>query len=95
MSAYVFFSRGDTFRKEFACLGEVRSLIPPSVRFLALTATANVASRKAICGTLGIRNPVVISQSPNKLNIYYQVLCKDGPIDEVFATFVDEIKQKR
>ncbi len=35
-------------------LGEVRSIIPDSVRMMALTATATKATRIAVCRTLGM-----------------------------------------
>ncbi len=60
-----FFFRGETFRREFANLGELRSLIPVSVRVVALSATATVDTRKAICTTLGMVNTVVVAESPN------------------------------
>ena len=41
---YLTLCRGENFRKEFANLGEVRSLIPETVRIMALTATAMKSS---------------------------------------------------
>ena len=40
MQVYVVKYRGDNFRKSFAEIGIVRSLIPTNVNILALTATA-------------------------------------------------------
>ena len=42
----VFLCRGDTFRREFAHLREVNSLIPEGVHTMALTATATRYSRQ-------------------------------------------------
>ena len=78
--------RGKTFRTEFGNLGEVRSLIPENVRMLALTATATIETRRAIhvCKTLGMLNPVVVAESPNKPNIKYVVINKPGTLEETF-----------
>ena len=43
---------------------------------MALTVTATIKSGNEICHALGTKNPVVVSQSPNKLNITYSVLRK-------------------
>ncbi len=68
----LFWCRGDSFRLEFSNLGEVSSLLP-SVNTMALTATATKETRKELCRSLGMKNPVIISQSPNKLNVFYKV----------------------
>ena len=55
----IIFNREETFRQEFSTLGNVSSLLPPSVHVMALTATATCSSRKAICQTLGMNKPVL------------------------------------
>ena len=65
--------RSDSFRREFSRLGEVRSIIPECVNVMALTATATVSTRKEIIKSLDMQNPVVVSVSPMKENIYYCV----------------------
>lgn len=87
--------RGKTFRTEFGNLGEVRSLIPDNVRMLALTATATIETRIAICKTLGMSNPVVIAESPNKPNIKYAVINNPGTLEETFAPLVEEVRRNR
>lgn len=61
--------RGDDFRKEYSRLGDVRSILPPKVNVMALTATATKKLREEICTTLKMKNPTVISVSPDKPNI--------------------------
>ncbi len=75
--------RGDAFRVEFAHLGEVRSLIPRHVYMMALTATATVATRKAILRRLRMKRSIVVAVTPNKGNLTYEV--KDKPSIEDFA----------
>ena len=38
----LFLYLGESFRKEFSDLGEIRSIVPRRVRLMALTATATV-----------------------------------------------------
>ena len=87
--------RGDTFRHEFTHLGEVNSLLPEAVHTMALTATATRASRRSICRTLGMKQVVVIAESPNKTNIRYEVRKKTASLEEAFAPLVEEVQQKR
>ena len=87
--------RGDEFRKAFAKIGEVRSILPSNVNVMALTATATKPTREYVCGKLGMSSPVVISQSPNKVNIKYMVWKKEGSIAEILASLADELKKKR
>ena len=90
-----FLCRGETFRKEFYNLGEVRSLIPCDVQILALTATATIFNRQRICKILGMSNPAIVSESPNKPNIKYAVCLNPGTLEETFAPLVEEIKRCR
>ena len=92
---YLTLCRGENFRKEFANLGEVRSLIPETVRIMALTATATKISRREICRTLGMTHPKVVSVSPNKPNIKYIVIFKPATLEETFAPLVEEVRRMR
>ena len=51
------------------------------VKVMALTATATIATRKAIMHRLGMKNAVVISVTPNKENLFY-VLREKYSIEE-------------
>ena len=86
--------RGDSFRREFANLGEISSLLP-NVHIMALTATASKSTRKTICRSLGMKKILLISQSPNKPNIFYRLNSHQKDIEEAFAPLVSEIKHKR
>lgn len=91
----IFFAhRGDSFRREFANLGEISSLLP-DVHIMALTATASKSTRKEISRSLGMKRVLLISQSPNKQNIFYCLNSQQKDIQEAFAPFVSEIKQQR
>ena len=69
--AYV--CRGDDFRVEFFHLGEVRSLIPRKVNIMALTATATRTLRSGVCHVLGMKDPHIVTVSPDKSNVILRV----------------------
>ena len=89
-----FLYRGDSFRREFANLGEISSLLP-DVHIMALTATASTLTRKAICRCVGMKKVLLVSQSPNKPNIFYSVKSDQNSIEEAFTSLVSEIQKKR
>ena len=88
------FFRGDYFRKEFQTLGEVRSLIPPHVHIMGMTAIATTTTRDRVIATLGLINPVVVSASPDKPNISYAVRQKVS-IEEAFSPLAVKLKTLR
>ena len=51
-------------RTEFAYLGQVRSIVPPSVRVMALTATAIITTRKYVIKSLNMQAPEIVNVSP-------------------------------
>ena len=61
--------RGDDFRKAFATIGELRCLIPDSVKMLALTATATQITFNVVVKRLSLQDPVTIALSPCRSNI--------------------------
>ena len=86
---YKFF-RGDNFRMEYARLGNVRSILSPDVNVMALTATATNTLRKEICDTLGMRNPTIVSISPDKPNITFHV-SPFVTIDKCFGPIAEQL----
>ena len=69
--------RGDSFRKEFYNIGEVRSLLPKGVHIMALTATATKTTSEEICKILGMNDAIIIAESPDKPS--YEVQCYMKP----------------
>ena len=90
----LFIYRGDSFRREFANLGEVSSLLP-SVNTMALTATASKSTRRAIYRSLAMKKVLLVSQSSDKSNLFYCLDSYQKDITEAFAPLVIELKQKR
>ena len=86
------------FRESFSRLGELRSLLnqKPLVPVLALTATANLQTRKAIEESLCLRKSCVkIFLIPNRENIYINKLKVNSYISESFRWLVDKIRQEK
>lgn len=96
MPCALFFSlwRGETFRREFLNIGEIRSLVPSSVGLMALTATATGSTRKQVCRLLGMVHPDIVSKSPNRANIKY-IVNIPSTIEEMFAPVIEEIRRCR
>lgn len=65
--------RGDSFRKAYTHLGDIRSLLPSGVNVMALTATATSDTYKIVCQRLSLMDPVIIGCPPNRQNIMYEV----------------------
>ena len=74
---------------------EICSLVHSHVRLMAFTATATatIKSRKEICHALGMKNPVVVSQSPNKSNITYSVLRKLNDMEATLGPLLEELQK--
>ena len=76
--------RGDDFRKEFSCIGEVRNILPSCVKLMALTATATKTLQDTVIKTLGMVKPIIISESPDKPNLVLSV-CQYESMEESFS----------
>ena len=90
----VTFYRGDDFRQEFKHLGEVRSLIPQHINIMALTATATKSLRKDVCKTLGMKDPFLVTVSPDKTNLIFRVLPYES-LEMTFRPVIDELRRQR
>ena len=91
---YVFYNRGETFRRVMSQVGDVRSLLPSHVTMLALTATATSQLRLKVTQMLGLKDKCVVSLSPCKANILYAVN-KFQSIPETFQPMLDQLSLRR
>ena len=94
----LFNGRGEKFRTEFSHLHEVRSIIPETVRVMALTATATKSSRKFVINSLSMQMPEIVYVPPARENIVYAVMDKprgDDATCEVFQSTVKKLKIER
>ena len=87
--------RGKQFRREFANIAEMRSLVPAHVKLMALTATASRSSRKNIMQILCMENAAITSITPNKTNIVYHVEQWKEGIHEVMEGVVERVMLNR
>ena len=65
--------RSDAFRRAFAEIGTLRSILPKSVNVLALTATATCETVDCVIERLSMKNPNIIGDNADRSNIKYVV----------------------
>ena len=91
---YWWLFRGDEFRSTFAEIGSVRSLIPRSVKVLALTATATKDTLESVISRLSLQDPAIIGLPPDRINIKYIV--KECPsMKDLCHQLSEELSSKR
>ena len=74
------------------CLSsELRAFTPPDVPVLAATATVTELMRDEIVSQLDIIGCELVSESPNKPNIYYSVEKRSGNIETDLSFIVDDL----
>ena len=73
---------GHDFRPEYASLGQLKQRFP-SVPFMALTATADDATRKDILQRLQLKEPFSYLGSFDRPNIRYNLVEKHKPVSQV------------
>lgn len=83
---------GHDFRPEYSRMGQLREFFP-NVPFIALTATADHATRHDILQRLQLHNPQVHISSFDRPNIRYTVLEKRKPMAQLSA-FLEALDQK-
>ena len=86
-------SRGKEFRRDFSRMAELRSLMPRNCNIMALTATANLATRKKVISNLEMSSCYVLAQNPNKVNIFYEVQHKPSDLMCVFRRMIEDIQK--
>ena len=86
--------RGDDFRVEFFHLGEVQSLIPQKVNIMALTATATRTLRSDVCHVLRMKDPHIVTVSPDKSNVILRVSPFET-YESAFKPVISTLKKER
>ena len=71
MLVTVYFSRGQSFRKVFHEIGNLRSLLPKCVNVMALTATVTKETLRCVVERLSLESPKIIGLPPNRENIKF------------------------
>lgn len=86
--------RGDEFRVSFALLGELRSILPSTVKVLATTATATRETLLAVMERMSMPDPAIVALPPEKKNIRYTVKV-DPDFNMVLDNVISELKEQR
>ena len=71
-------------------IGDIRCLIPPSVKMMALTATATLHTFKVVRDRLAMPDPIIVALPPERSNNRYSIQ-EDQSLEE-FAAFVREVE---
>lgn len=87
-------SWGDQFRRSFARIGNLRSLLPKGVNVLALTATATEETLAVVIKRLSMHNITVVAMPPCRDNICY-ILKSGFNIQDFTDEIVKEFLQRR
>ena len=74
---------GYDFRPAYTDIAQLRSLLPPNVPFLALTATATEHVREDICRQLALKKPRIFVQSFQRANLSYSIRLSHGKLNDV------------
>ena len=90
---FLYFCRGRQFRMDFAHIGEIHSLLPAGTSVMALTATANLTTRRMIIKNLEMHGCYIKSRNPNRANIHY-VISEKPDVMEVFKPIVCDVCEK-
>ena len=77
---------GDQFRRSFARIGDLRSLLPKNVNVTALTATATVETLDVVIQRLSMHNVYLVAMPPCQNNIFFALKLD---LDTAFGMGVD------
>ena len=82
--------RGDAFRRAFSEIGTLRSILPKSVRVLALTAIATQETVDCVMERLSMKDTTIIGDNVNRSKIKYILGAKISQA-EICTRLADEL----
>lgn len=94
IAKFDFTSRGKTFRTDFDHISEIRLLMPKWTNLMALTATANLVTRKMVIWSLEMNGCYILARNPNKKNIRYTVAEKPNDLVTILTPIVKNVIEK-
>ena len=75
-------------------MGEIRALLPSGAPMLAATATVTKAIRQDICRTLEMVTCKLVCSSPDRPNIYYEVVRRTDMEEDMYP-LVEELRKNK
>ena len=75
-------------------MSEVRSLVPHTVKVMALTATASDETIREIIRDVGMHNPALVQVSPDKRNLLFGVRTVNQ-LEKAFLPIINLLKTER
>ena len=75
-------------------IGEIRSILPPKVNVMALTATATKTLRLSASRVIGLRDPFILAIFPSKHNVCYAIGCLSN-IEDTFTPLIKRLATER
>ena len=87
----IYICRSSDFRPSYTRLHEVRAFVPHGVPMLAATATVTDVMRRDIVDKLDMNGCKMVSESPNKPNMFYAVQRRSENIEDDFSSVVDDL----
>ena len=85
--------RGDDFRKDYSRLSMLCANFP-SVPVLALTATASKSDVAQIKESLNLKNPLEVIATPNRTNVFYDKVLREGEDVDFFIELLTPIVEQ-
>lgn len=91
--------KGHNFREDYSKLGTL-SLVFPTARIVAMTATATKENQTTIIQSLNMKDPKCVTANPDRANIFYEVLQRPSYLkqsnihqfEEMLLPIADELK---
>ena len=85
----------EPFCQSYSNLVSLQAFLTSSIPYVALTATASISTRVKICQMLNMINSVLITCSPNRINLRCSVIHGHEDISIRFKWLLEELRSKK
>ena len=81
----------EPYHQSYSNLASLQAFLTSSIPYVALTATASISTRVKTCQILNMIDSVVITCSPNRINLHYTVIHGHEDISIHFKWLLEEL----